>query len=83
MGYFHSAILGLLPISVCSKPITMRLTTLLFVIILGCAACSNPQLTVPEAVGHQVFEMLRSVPRSDVNDYMDNFIAIEEIHAMA
>jgi hypothetical protein len=53
----------------------------LFLVLFS--ACSDRRGVNPEDVGEQVFGMLQSVPKSDMNDYFSNFISLEEIHAMA
>lgn len=51
--------------------------------MIATTGCNHTPPGSPESIGEQVFEMLQSVPKSDMTAYFGNFISLEEIHAMS
>ncbi len=61
---------------------TTKLFTLFLLFTIALSSCSNGRLTEPEQIGKDVFEILKTISTSGKQDYIDNFLSIEEIREL-
>jgi len=52
------------------------------VIVFAFCACSTNNVREPEQIGKQVFEILKNISSSSKDDYISNFLSIEEIREL-
>ena len=60
----------------------MNLKVLLVAIIFALSACSTNNVREPEQIGKQVFEILKNISSNSKDNYISNFLSIEEIREL-
>ena len=60
----------------------MTLKVLLVAVVFALSACSTHNIREPEQIGQQVFEILKNISSSSKEDYISNFLSIEEIREL-
>ena len=60
-----------------TKPFTFFL-----LVTIALSSCSNGTVTEPDKIGKQVFEILETISSKRKQDYVDNFLSIEEIREL-
>ncbi len=59
-----------------------NLINILLLIAFTLNSCSNRRVTEPEQIGKKVFEILKTISTNSKQDYIDNFLSIEEIREL-
>ena len=59
-----------------------KLFSLFLTITIALSSCSKKRLTEPEQIGKKVFEILKTISKNGKQDYIDNFLSIEEIREL-
>lgn len=54
----------------------------LIILIIALASCSTKSIKEPEQLGKQVFEILKNISNENKENYISNFISIEEIREL-
>jgi|SRR5690554_3669825 len=60
----------------------MNLKVLLIAILFAFSACSTNSTREPEQIGKQVFEILKNISSNSKDNYISNFLSIEEIREL-